>query len=88
MPSRRRKAAAVLLGWAVGTCGGGILGCIAWLLLAFFAVMRKGLFNVDWVPEGIVALVLCTFGGGVAGAYYGWKFYADREKDNDRREFA
>ena len=68
MPSRGRKVAGAFLGWVAGTCGEGTLGCIAWLVLAFFAVMRKGLFNVDWAPEGIVALVLCTCGGGIAGA--------------------
>ena len=73
------------MGWVAGTCGGGTLGVIAWLVLAFFAVMRKGLFNVDWVPEGIAALVIFTVAGGIAGAYYGWKHFANQEKCQGRR---
>ncbi len=80
MPSKGRKIAGAILGCVAGTFGGGTLGCIAWLVLAFFAVMRKGLFNVDWVPEGIVALVIFTLAGGAAGAYYGWKHFAEQEK--------
>ena len=68
------------MGWVAGTCGGGTLGVIAYLVLVFFAVMRKGLFNVDWVPEGIAALVIFTVAGGIAGAYYGWKHFANQEK--------
>ena len=81
MSGKGRKIAGAILGWVAGTCGGGTLGVIAWLVLAFFAVMRKGLFNVDWVPEGIVAFVVITIAGGIAGAYYGWKHFADQEKN-------
>ena len=63
-----------------GTCGGGTLGCIAYLVLVFFAVMRRGLhFDLVWETiAAVAALVIFTVAGGIAGAYYGWKHFEDQ----------
>ena len=38
MPGKGRKIAGAIMGWVAGTCGGGTLGVIAWLVLAAFAL--------------------------------------------------
>ena len=66
----------IAAGAIAGMSGGAFVGAIAYVVLTFFAVLRKGLNNTSNEPEAIIALVICTSLGCISGAWFGWKRFA------------